>query len=514
MFDGQCPDSLLSEVGMLKSVIYGLGEGVIVADRQGRFLFFNRVAEEVLGIGDGVLEQWSDAFGCYRPDGVTLSPAADLPLARALCGERVPETEIFIRNRVRPKGVWIRAKADPLWDEDDQLLGGVVVFQDVTLKKEGLERIQMLTSAVEQTADSVLITDRDGVIGYVNPAFEQTTGYTLGEVLGQTPRLLKSGKHSPDFYRGLWTTITSGQPFREVVTNRKKSGELFLAEQTITPIKDPESKIIHFVSVIKDVTEQRIAEEQISQMALARTVQQRFYSVRPPQVTGFDIAGSAFPADATGGDYFDFISLPDGRLAIAVGDVSGHGISSALLMAELRASVRASALTIADPGEIFRLVNAALVSDLARNEYATLIMCRLHPLQRSLVYASAGHVSGFILTPEGTIKRVLESTGLPLGMFADAKSTCSEEIPIESDETLVLLTDGITEAEDTGYTEYGIDRTLEYIRGHRSDNACDIVSGLVEAVREFMGDSPQHDDLTVVICKSTVKVGCVSQAAL
>ena len=239
MFDGQGLDSLLSEVRMLKSVIYGLEEGVIVADRQGRFLFFNRVAEEVLGIGDGVLEQWSDAFGCYRPDGVTLSPAADLPLARALCGEHVPETEIFIRNRARPKGVWIRAKANPVWDEDNQLLGGVIVFQDVTRKKEGQERIQMLTSAVEQTADSIMITDRDGMIGYVNPAFEQTTGYPLEEVLGQTPRLLKSGKHGPDFYRELWTTITSGQPFREVVTNRKRSGELFLAEQTITPIKEP-----------------------------------------------------------------------------------------------------------------------------------------------------------------------------------------------------------------------------------------------------------------------------------
>ena len=86
MFDGQGPDLSLSEVRMLKSVIYGLGEGVIVADRQGRFLLFNRVAEEILGIGalNGVPEQWSDAFGCYRRDGVTLSPAADLPLARAL----------------------------------------------------------------------------------------------------------------------------------------------------------------------------------------------------------------------------------------------------------------------------------------------------------------------------------------------------------------------------------------------------------------------------------------------
>jgi PAS domain S-box-containing protein len=508
MFHVQDPDSLLSEIKVLKAVIYSLGEGVIVADRHGEFIYFNRVAEEILGIGavDGDLEHWSDVYGCYRPDRVTLFPASDLPLARALGGECVAETEIFIRNRVRPKGVWISAKANPLWDKDGQLLGGVVVFQDVTSKKEGQERIQMLTRAVEQTADSILITDRDGVIGYVNPAFEQTSGYTCEEVLGQTPRLLKSGKHSPDFYRGLWTQITSGQPFREVLTDRKKSGELFLAEQTITPIKDPEGKITHFVSVIKDVTEQREFEEQKFQMALARTVQQRYYSVRPPQVTGFDIAGSAFPADSTGGDYFDFISLPDGCLGITVGDVSGHGFSSALLMAELRASVRASALTIADPGEILNRVNVALVSDLAKSDYATLIMCRLYPSQRSLVYASAGHVSGYILKPDGAVKRVLESTGQPLGMFANLEFTSSEEIPIESNETLVLLTDGITEAEDSDCTEYGIDRALEYIRAHcSSDNARSIVFGLVEAVREFMGKSPQHDDLTLVICKSTVE---------
>jgi sigma-B regulation protein RsbU (phosphoserine phosphatase) len=104
-------------------------------------------------------------------------------------------------------------------------------------------------------------------------------------------------------------------------------------------MRDGSGTISHYVSVGKDVTELRKLQEHEYQLKLARSVQQRFYTMEPPQVEGFDIGGASFPADATGGDYFDFVRLPRGHLGIAVGDVSGHGISSALLMVELRSSL-------------------------------------------------------------------------------------------------------------------------------------------------------------------------------
>jgi len=121
--------------------------------------------------------------------------------------------------------------------------------------KQNRFKPKYLSAAVEQTADDIVITDKDGIIEYVNPSFETTTGYAKEEVFGKTPRVLKSGHHKADFYRTLWETILSGKPFKHVLTNKKKNGELFYADQTITPLKNTRGEITHFVSVWKDITE-------------------------------------------------------------------------------------------------------------------------------------------------------------------------------------------------------------------------------------------------------------------
>ncbi len=135
------------------------------------------------------------------------------------------------------------------------------VVTDVTERKKAEEERARLSRAVEQTADSVLITDSDGVIEYANPAFERTTGYSLQEVVGKKPSVLKSGEHPQPFYDELWRTIRSGQPFSAVFTNRKKDGELYFEEKTITPLKDVFGNITHYVSTGKDITARVQAEE-------------------------------------------------------------------------------------------------------------------------------------------------------------------------------------------------------------------------------------------------------------
>ena len=346
-----------------------------------------------------------------------------------------------------------------------------------------------------------MITDRSGRIEYVNPAFELTTGYTRAEALDNTPAILKSGVHDAAFYKNLWKTITGGKVFRATIANRKKSGEIYFAEQTITPMRDSAGVITHFVSVVKDVTEQRKLQEQEAQMRVARSVQQQFYKVLPPQAEGFDMAGTAFPADATGGDYFDFVPLQEGYLGIAVGDICGHGIGSALLMVELRSCLRAFALKSSDVAEIFTLLNGALASDLQQDRFATLVFCRLHAQSRSLVYANAGHFPGYILDASGAVKRTLDSLNIPLGMFSGRTFASSEEIQLEPGDILVLLTDGILEAERPDQTPFGAERTLDFIQAHRNDSAEQIIAGLYREVRSFSDGLPQADDITAVICK-------------
>jgi PAS domain S-box-containing protein len=494
---------LVDEIETLRSALYHLPEGVIVADREGRILICNHAALGILAYDPNQEgpKSWDEIQGCYKPDGITLYLASELPYARALAGETVPETEIFYRNARRPAGIWVAAQANPLRNEAGEVRGAVLFFHDVTKKKEADTRIRTLTSAVEQTADSIIITDRVGLIEYVNPAFETTTGYSRDELRGLTPRILNSGVHDHTFYEKLWATILSGQVFRGTIVNRKKNGEIFFAEQTITPMLGSTGAITHFVTVIKDVTEQRKIQEQEFQMSLARAVQQQFYSMPPPSIEGFDFAAAAYPADATGGDYFDFLTLPGDRVGICIGDVSGHGIASALLMVELRAYLRAFAQKSADVGEILSLTNNALVSDLEQDRYATLIFCCLDPVTRDCIYASAGHTSGYIVGSGGEIRRRLDSTDIPLGFLPEHPFAGSDSFTLKPGDTLALLTDGITEAERPDETAFGVERALEFIQINRHKTAQEIVTGLYQAVRDFSDGMPQVDDITAVICK-------------
>src|ERR1700722_4313070 len=126
--------------------------------------------------------------------------------------------------------------------------------------------LALLSRVVAQTADSVIITDAEGRICYVNPAFETTSGYSQAEALGKTPRILKSGLHDAEFYRQLWARLKQGLPSRGMVINRRKSGELYWSQQTITPMQDETGCLSHFVSVSRDITVLKKKEEQEFQL--------------------------------------------------------------------------------------------------------------------------------------------------------------------------------------------------------------------------------------------------------
>ena len=128
------------------------------------------------------------------------------------------------------------------------------------------QTIKTLSITLKRIGDNVMITDSHGVIEYVNPAFEVTTGYSSQEAVGQTPRILRSGQHDKSYYQKLWDTILSGQVFRATTINKKKNGSIYYADQTISPVHDDDGKIIYFVSVWKDITERIVAEEKLKHL--------------------------------------------------------------------------------------------------------------------------------------------------------------------------------------------------------------------------------------------------------
>jgi len=494
-------ESLRHEATILRSILIGLAEGVIVADMEGRFTFFNPAAERILGIGlkSITLEEWTEVYGCFRTDKKTPYPSMDLPLARSIRGETVLDEVIFIRNSEQPEGIWISTSSNPLFNSRGEVDGGVVIIREV-IERPIKEQNEQLARAVEQTADSVVITNIDGIIEYVNPAFEVTTGFTREEAIGKRPNILKSGYQDQSFYQSLWEKILSGEPFRGTILNKKKSGELYWAEQTITPIKDENGVIRNFVSVLKDVTELREKHEQDVQLRIARNIQQRLY---PSEVSvpGFDIAGAAYPANETGGDYFDYIQAPDDSLWIVVGDVSGHGISAALVMAETRAYLRSYAKILSDPGEILSRVNQELALDAEGDKFVTINLVHLDPRNLTLRYSCAGHVSGYLMDNSGEISHGINIDGIPLGVLGNYIYGSSEKLQLGSGDIIILLTDGITEALSSDNVEFGSQRAIELVRRNRDQGAQEILNRLVQEVRSFSQHQFQEDDITSIICK-------------
>jgi PAS domain S-box-containing protein len=145
------------------------------------------------------------------------------------------------------------------------LLAGVVYqVNRAEAKRQGAAaRLQLQTAALEATANAIVITDRAGSISWVNPAFTRSTGYALDEVVGQNPRLLKSGKHDKSFYRNLWATILAGRAWQGELINRHKDGELSPQETTITPVRGAGGDITHFIGVKQDLSERKRAQEDI-----------------------------------------------------------------------------------------------------------------------------------------------------------------------------------------------------------------------------------------------------------
>lgn len=226
--------------------------GISLVDERGAFLLANRALEDILGYTEAELRSLSEDVTCPE----------DVEPGRTYWRELVAgEREVFhVEKRVRRKDGEIRVVSwtvAAVRDEKGNFLYSVHFIHDITDQKQNEETLRQFSRIVASTGDSVLITNREGIIEYVNPAFERLTGYSAAEVLGKTPRILKSGKHDRAFYERFWREILEGRTFRDVFINRKKSGELYYEDKTTSPIFDASGTIIHFVSVGRDVTRQR-----------------------------------------------------------------------------------------------------------------------------------------------------------------------------------------------------------------------------------------------------------------
>ncbi len=355
-----------------------------------------------------------------------------------------------------------------------------------------------LAAVAFNTHDSILITDRQGKILRVNPSFTKLTGYEPNDVLGNTPRILKSGLHDASFYRDMWNAIRTDGFWEGEVWNRRKDGSTYLQRLTITCVKSKLGHVTHYVGDGKDITEAKQAAANREAINAARKVQESLFPLAPPCVPGYDFAGAVHAADHVSGDYFDFISLGDGSIGVLVADVSSHGLGPALLMAQTQAYIRALVGSHNDPAVLLNRANRLFA--LNRSEhFVTLFLGRFDIASSTFVYAGAGH-QGYVIGTNDDVK-VLDSTGVPLGLDQELAISSAPAIPLSPGDIILLPTDGIEETKSPAGDMFGRERAFDIVRENRDLSAAAIVEALFSAARQFTQGELQEDDITAVVVK-------------
>jgi len=251
------------------------------------------------------------------------------------------------------------------------------------------------------------------------------------------------------------------------------------------------------------VEREHFLEKQLLQheLGIAKDVQTSLMPDGDPESPNTDISGWNLPCDATGGDYYDFVPLDDGRLAIVLGDVTGHGLGPALIMAATRSYLRSIIQGTQDPGEILSGMNELLCSDLQDGRFVTMFLCVLDPGTGAVTYSSAGHESPLILRGDSDDIDELDSTGVPLGCLDGESYENGPRVRLGVGDMLVILTDGVFEAMNADKVLFGHERLCRTLRSSMARPAAEVIKTLHRAVEVFRGKAQQQDDITMVVVK-------------
>ena len=292
-----------------------------------------------------------------------------------------------------------------------------------------------------------------------------------------------------------------------IVSGGAVIGALNLESSTLDAFSEADVEYLEFfavaaaISIEKAVVHRELIEKQRieQQLHIAKQVQSALLPAADPIVQGYDIAGTNVPTWEIGGDYFDYLPQPDGRLGIAVADVSGKGVPAALIMATFRAALRAQRVRGLELDGIADRLNRILLESTDASRFVTAFYGLLDPPSGEFAFANCGHNPPILLRGAGP-RETLPSGGPALGMWREARFAPGS-VALRPGDILVLYTDGVIEAMNASGEMFGVDRLERVIASRRHDAARDLVGAVVDATRAFAGRSTYEDDFTLVVVK-------------
>jgi phosphoserine phosphatase RsbU/P len=258
--------------------------------------------------------------------------------------------------------------------------------------------------------------------------------------------------------------------------------------------------------------EARLEQERLErELQLAMEIQQRLQPTAPPQIGGYELQGISFPCYEIGGDYYDFIQRDNGRLVIALGDVSGKGTAAALLMSSLHAAIHAQANSHDSLVDTISAVNRYLADNIPSNRFVTLFCAELDPESGALSFLNAGHNPPLIVHAAGTVEQ-LASGGLPLGIKRDADYR-EGRTQLQPGDVMVIYSDGVTEAQSPTGEEFGPTRLYEVVSRNVEASAAGLRDRIESALTKFAQGTRAGDDITLVIVKRQAEAKALTTGA-
>ncbi|MCH5376881.1 MAG: PAS domain S-box protein [Planctomycetes bacterium] len=392
---------------------------------------------------------------------------------------------------------------------------GLIVFcavRDISSRKRAEQALrdseQRFTLAVQGSDAGIWDWDLRTNQVYFSARWKSILGYGEDELRDEFDEW-KSRLHPEDRERALATVnaYLEGQSsdFELEHRLRHKDGSYRCILARGAAVRDDSGKPYRMVGSHLDITDRKAMEEdlrdQLGRLIAAEEIQSYLLPKGPPDIPGFDIAGKCYPAEFAAGDHFDFLFRKDGAFVPMIGDVSGHGVGPAILMASLQAHLRSLIEVHDDLCELVSRANIIIGGESPHQLFVTLLVAIIDTRARTLSYVRCGHPPGFIMNAAGEVTTEMTLGGVPLGIKPDAQFCQSPPIPFQAGDIIVMLTDGILESISAEGAYFGLENTVRTIREHRGEPAARIIETLREAVRDFTGKDALTDDITLVVMK-------------
>lgn len=402
---------------------------------------------------------------------------------------------------------------------------------------KSLQDVSNLKYAIDQSA-IVTLTDLNGKIIHSNEKLTEISGYSQEELIGQKTSKFKSGYHEKNFYKSMWLTISKCQVWRGEIKNKGKDNHYYWVDTTIVPLTDKKGHIIQYLSIQTEITERKILEKNLEKIVDIRTqelananeeinlLNQRLCSennlmsgklkilhemqqlILPKmeelkQIKSLDIIGYMQPMDELGGDYYDVLEL-DNIITIGIGDVTGHGLESGMLMLMTQAAIcTLKQKGETNPVEFLNTLNKAIYHNIRRMKSEKNLSLTIINYADNQLRISGQHEEVILVRKGGKIELIdTIDLGLPIGLDYDITDFIDHKlITLNQGDGIVLYTDGITEARNIDKMQYGIERLCNVVSQNWHLDVENIKNIIINDVKKFIGLNKISDDITLLLLK-------------